>query len=206
MARITLHIEAESMTDLADTISALRYPSAFTTDISSDRPGRPGANIHGIGPDEPNGLNPDYEPEAGATQDAEPGERQRRTRRTKAQIEADAAAALAAADPRLASGASGSQPSPSKDTGATSEADPFVQVDRQPTSSALQASPGSPTLQDLRKALADHMGAEGKDGSTARNALKSFKSNDPATVGQPCVRVSELHPADYAAAIEALSA
>lgn len=199
MARITLNIEVEDAAELHETIRELaRRQGAFHTyDDETERQ---------MSQEWADTIKVTADPDAGATQDAEPGERQRRTRRTKAQIEADAAAALAAADPRLAAGASGSQPSPSKDTGATSEADPFTQVDRQPTSSALQASPGSPTLQDLRKALADHMGAEGKDGSTARNALKSFKSNDPATVGQPCVRVSELHPADYAAAIEALSA
>lgn len=199
MARITLNIEAEDADDLRDTLSGILGRWGDKVKVSTAGP------TTTITTDD-DGASWRSEPEAGATQNAEPGERQRRTRRTKAQIEADAAAALAAADPRLAAGASESQPSPSKDTGATSEADPFAQVDRQPTSSALQASPGSPTLQDLRKALADHMGTEGKDGSTARNALKSFKSNDPATLGQPCVRVSELHPADYAAAIEALSA
>lgn len=201
MARITLNIEVEDAAELHETIRELaRRQGAFHTyDDETERQ---------MSQEWADTIKVTADPDAGATQDAEPGERQRRTRRTKAQIEADAAAALAAADPRLAGNVSGDGTATGTSTtgGGTSEADPFAQVDRQPTSSALQASPGSPTLQDLRKALADHMGAEGKDGSTARNALKSFKSNDPATLGQPCVRVSELHPADYAAAIEALSA
>lgn len=182
MARITLHIEAESLVDLADTISGLRYPSAFTTDISSDRPG---ANIHGQGPDEPKGLNPHY-----VDPGAESGEPQRRSRRTKAQIAVDEAIAQGEGG---ASGVSGSANSPSKDTalsGEPGESSP-------PTSNASPAS-----LAEVRNAMAAHLDREGKSAATAMVVLGEFKTE----TGDAVKRATELQAKDYAAAIEKLSA
>lgn len=112
MAKITLNIEASDSTDLADTISSLMYLSAYKSEP-------PITNETDDGFEQMN---------AGATQDAEPGERQRRTRRTKAQIEADNAAEKTVQGETAAPGASASQPSPSKASGSDVFGDQLKEV------------------------------------------------------------------------------
>ncbi len=176
MARITLHIDADSPTDLADALSALQYITAYRSE-------------------------PSDEPGAGARQDAEPGERQAvgtKFRRTQDEIargltveQAKAERAGTVVAPTPASGASESQPSQSE---ATTTADPFAEpkTASPPTS---DASTGT-TLEQVKTAMAAYLNVESHDAMGLKAILGQFGA----------ARYSELKEADYAAVLEALAA
>lgn len=118
MARITLTIEAEDARDLRDSLwdMANQYDQPETTAV--DYVARYGREVEAT----------TEAPDAGATQDAEPGERQARKRRTKAEIAEDNARAAAggstAAPATPASGVGTATGSPST-SAATASKDVF---------------------------------------------------------------------------------
>jgi hypothetical protein len=172
MARITLNIEAADSTDLADTISSLMYLSAYKT--------------------EPPIESATEEPEAAATQDAGPGERQRRPRRTRAQI---------AADEETASKQNGIESKSGETAGGTTstgDADPFSEP-LPPTSSG---SPASLSVADVKKAMSAYLDKDGHDASGMKAILRAFKDKD---TGEMLLSVGQMRPEDYAGAIEKLA-
>lgn len=180
MARISLHIEADSLTDLADTLAGLRYPTAYTSDV----------------PEPPN----EEEPKASFTQDAEPGEQTRRTRRTKAQIAADEAAQRNVSG-RTGADASVNSAGPDESTART-DSDPFSEQPEKKSPATSSASSASLTHEDVRRAMSDFLGRDGNDAMKMKKIFTEFKNTD----GEAVVRVSDLQLVDCAAAIEALRA
>lgn len=176
MARILLNIEADSPQDYYETLRGLAYPDAPVTIPSAEHP------------------------EAGATQDAEPGESQRRTRRTKAQIEADA---LAAAQVRITSGSAtdvstasaAATPGPSKSSQPSENG-----AAERPTPPTSDASPAS--LSDVRNVMQAFLARDGKDAADIQAVFHLFVTGE----GDQVERASQLQASDYAAFIEKLAA
>jgi hypothetical protein len=182
MARITMTIEADNAGDLAQTLSYL------------------GDLMNGDAGDEERQT---LQPDAGVTQDAEPGERQRRRRRTKAEMDA----ARAAGDGSAGGAATlasklGTEAGTSATGGATSAIDdPFAEP--KPASPATSdASQASLTASDVRDAMSAWLGRDNHQAEGMLPIFAKFKT----TEGDPCARASQLQASDYAAFIEALKA
>lgn len=166
MAQFELKIIADNDYDYRNALLTLAAPYLLDTTKKT----LPSAQYH-------EGLN-DEEPDAGATQDAEPGERQRRTRRTKAQIEADNAAGTSAAQGQATDQMKGTtQPaSPSLTTTRTSS-DVFGDQLKEVTSGAL-------SLADVEKVGREAFEKIGAPAMQAilmdkANGAKSFKQVEP---------------------------
>lgn len=193
MARITLHIDADSADDLRLTLASILL-------MDGEDAGR------FFKPEE------DEQPEAGAVQDAEPGERQARFKRTKDEIARGLTVEQAKAE-RASAGTSDSpspsspstQPSQSTSPGSSSgegtTVDPFAESQPSPPTSG-----GSPTAALTATDVRDAMSAWlGRDNHQAEGMLPIF-ARFKTTEGDPCARASQLQAADYAAFIEALKA
>lgn len=154
------------------------------------RPTR-GANIHGIGPDTDGGPNQDYV-DPTERQDPQP-EAQRRTRRTKAQIEADEAAAKGIAQPADQGGTqeSGTADPSTTGTTATNAASPSD------LAAALEAA--EPEARAGVTAKAD-VAAKMQE-AMAATSPKKVQDRMAESLGG-AKRLSEIDPANYASAIE----
>lgn len=166
MAKIYLNIEADDVNDLHSTLGQILEGAATVRTSKADY----------TTADRSDGEQVD----AGAIQDAEPGERQRRARRTKAQIEADNAATAArgfTADPvTVASGAGAATALGSQGTGAATgqqTTDPFAEQIREVVQTA-HAEAGAPTLQTMRAAMAEYLGGNPPK-HTAKEVQELFK-------------------------------
>lgn len=184
MAKISLTIEAADSTDLADTISSLMYLSAYKTENE-------------IVNDADDGFE---QMNAGVTQDAEPGERQRRTRRTKAQIAEDNARAAASGSTveaaKLASD-SGMEAGTRASGGATTGADPFGDQVREVVAEAK--TNGALTLADVE---ATGRKAFEKIGAPALQALIIQHANGAKSFKDPLLTPEHFEPL-HAALVEA---
>ena len=172
MAKIYLNIEADDVADLRLTLKELVGVRDLRELVEDG--------------------DVDPEPDAGARQDAEPGERQRRTRRTKAQIVADEAAKMNLGGDQ--SGATSLTPNGSGDAD-----DPFAEpkTSSQPTSSDSSAL----TLQNVRDAMSAYLSRDNHDAADMKAILRQFKNE----TGEGVQRIGEIAVVDYPAAIEALS-
>jgi len=164
MAKIVLTIEADDAADLRLTIEELAgYGEREQVTL-------------GEADFVENESQEEERPTASATQDAEPQERQKRTRRTKLEMMAERAGVTQAAP---------------KDA---------FSADVEQARAEVAAETVGVTLQDVRQALQDHMSAPNRSAGSASAILKQFINAE----GKPSVRVSELKVEDYPAAIEAL--
>lgn len=171
MAKLNLNIEADTADEMRGILMILAGHGAYADD-NALTPSKVGVMMDALSRPSSDGLN------------VEQGEAQKRTRRTKAQIEADAAASV------------GSQ------LGQTSAEVVSEEHPTQAGPSASQESAAAPDEASLKRqtqaALAAYMAAH--DGQRAQEVLKTFQTVD----GKPAMSVGQLQPKDYPAAIDAL--
>lgn len=168
MAKLVLTIEAESAGELHEVIHGLARHQA----------GPVGAIWTRVNEASEEQLDQEL-----AAQGLTVGEPQKRTRRTKAQIEADAAASV------------GSQLGQTSAEVASEERP----TQAGPSASQESAAPDEASLKrQTQAALAAYMAAH--DGQKAQEVLKTFQTID----GKVAMSVGQLQPKDYPAAIDAL--
>jgi hypothetical protein len=204
MARITMTIDAEDATDLTMTLARLLSANPQLLARKIDEIAREDAE------------DAAFEPDAGARQDAEPGERQggSKFRRnadeiarglTLEQAKAERASRLAGGPASQSIETATAASSEGAPTGESSvEVDPFAEpaTTASPPTSDVSTATTAPSLDDVKKAMSVFLGRDGNDGNKLVAQCMKFKTAE----GDVCQRASQLKPADYEAFIAELAA
>lgn len=189
MAKITITIEASSVADYQDAIELLSGHSTF---------------------DEQPQVEVVYNEQTGIPEGKVVGE-QKRTRRTKAQIESDARAAVegkptSGSATTAAEGSQGQKDSSPQQPAGQSQSggqdifgDQIKEIAAEAKAEAA-ATASNLTAADVKAALTRHVSFHGNAAKAKNVILKAFASID----GTPCAKISDVQEKDYAAVVEQL--